>query len=1282
MTITKRLVLVVAVPLLALIGFGALVGVQLAEIGTRTRFLSEKQVRSLAALGNISRTYAELRVSSRGYLLRPTKDEQTRARASFQAHALTFAQLLRGYADSLVLDDKDRRLLDEYRDLSGQYIAGAEKVMALADAGNRDEALALLLGPQSEIGNRVGKVSSEWILHNEHQATSAGKETVQSIGRAEWRLLIAISFALSLAAILGWMTFRRIVNPIQALQDSVESIASGDYAREVPFTKAADETGMLARSIDVLKEGAAAMDEQRWIKANDAQLTKNLRGADSLADFGRRFVSSLVPMLGGGVAAFYIFETTSERLRRIAGYALADEGGCEDTFALGQGLAGQCARERTPVTVNNLPAEYLRLSSGLGIAVPTTQAVAWPLMSQDTLLAVVEFASFREVRPNEQALLAELLPTVAMSLEILQRNLRTQELLEQTVAQQESIKASEERNRLILDSTAEGIFGVDTEGRVTFINPAVTAMLHFSPEELIGKGSHDLMHHHRADGSIYPKEECPMFAAYKHGKASRIDDEFLWRKDSTGLPVEYGVTPIFKNGTLLGAVVSFTDITERRLAQTELLAEKEKAEAATKAKSEFLANMSHEIRTPMNAIIGLSHLALKTDLSPKQRDYVSKVHNAGTSLLGIINDILDFSKIEAGKLDIESTEFSLDQVIASVTTLTAQKAHDKGLEFLVDVADDVPMALLGDPLRLSQIITNLVNNAVKFTERGEIRVKAELLERTGEKVKLRFTIKDTGMGMTKEQSARLFQPFMQADSSTTRKHGGTGLGLTICRRLVELMGGQVWLESEPGAGSSFLFTVWMGIGTPHGRSRIVPEGLRDLRVLVVDDNLDARDVLAEVLHGVTKQVDVVSSGPEAIAAVKQCDAGDPYGVVFMDWRMPGMDGAQASRLIKEDRQMGHTPAIIMVTAFGSDEVREEAEKAQVDGFLLKPVTKSMLVDSLVTLFTLTAGAEAPVATKIDEEAGRIAGARILLTEDNEINQQIAVELLESVGAQVTVANNGLEAVEKVAQASYDVVLMDMQMPVMDGYQATAKIRSDPRFDRVPIIAMTAHATVEERQRCLDAGMADHISKPVDPVTMFATIAKHYRSPAERTVKALAPQPAAADADVLPDLPGIDTALGLKRVAGNRKVYLKLLRGFHRDYPATVRAIQAAIDGNREEEALRLAHTLKGVSGSLGAMDLYAAAEEVETALKAGGNGKALKCLPGVEERLQTVISGLAKLAEAADKVPAASPSGYVNREALGAATQVLADLLRENNAEAGVALESVTALCMGQWPGS
>ena len=588
---------------------------------------------------------------------------------------------------------------------------------------------------------------------------------------------------------------------------------------------------------------------------------------------------------------------------------------------------------------------------------------------------------------------------------------------------------------------------------------------------------------------------------------------------------------------------------ELRATQQDLKVAKEKAEEATAMKSIFLANMSHEIRTPMNAVIGMAYLALKTPLSEKQRDYVNKIHNAGTSLLGVINDILDFSKIEAGRLDIEAVDFRLDDVIASVTSITAQKAQDKGLEFLAEVENSVPQNLVGDPLRLGQVIANLINNAIKFTEQGDVYLKAELLEQVGERARLRFSVKDTGIGMTPEQAARLFQPFSQADASTTRKHGGTGLGLTICKRLVELMGGEIWLESEPGVGSTFRFTVSVGVASGPAQSRIVPEQLRTVSALVVDDNAAARDILVHALDGFCARVDAVSSGEEAIAAVKQHDSDRPYDVIFMDWRMPGMDGIQAARLIKEDPQLKTHPAVVLVTAFGREEVREEAERIQMDGFLLKPVTTSMLVDTLVTLFAGARQDRTALAPAVDRHADRLRGVRILLAEDNEINQQIAVELLEGVGATVEVANDGLEAVRKLLDQpvppNFDVVLMDLQMPEMDGYQATRKIRSDPRFASFPIIAMTAHATIEERQKCLEAGMNGHVSKPIDPSSLFDTL-ERFVAP---TVKGPAvppqePAPAAvAEADELPEVPGLNTAEGLMRVAGNKKLYRKLLRQF-------------------------------------------------------------------------------------------------------------------------------------------
>jgi two-component system sensor histidine kinase/response regulator len=1212
MTIAKRLIILLAVPLVALLGLGIFTRLQLSKIEARSRFVTESRVQALATLGNLSRRFAELRVDVRSHLLATNASQRTAARAAFDENEREVIRLLKYYADNLVESDQGRRLLTQYHALGLEWTAGAKRAMTLADQNRREEAIALLNGEIEIFGERLSKVSTEWIKNNEDVANSAGQQAIEAIEESRWEILVANILGLLLTGSIGYFTFRRIVEPIHALDTSVKTIAAGDYAEEVPFTTATDETGGLARSIDVLKQGAAARDEQRWVKTSAAELMGELQGATSLSQFGERLLSGLVPILGGGVAACYVFEENPGQLRRIAAYGLAEGADSANAFGVGQGLVGQCARERKTVTLTNLPPDYLRISSGLGSAAPI-QSVALPLLSQDTLLGAVEVASFRAFNSKEQALLDELLPVVALSLDVLQRNLRTQELLAQTqeqarqlTAQQEQIKASEDRFRLILESTAEGIFGVDTEGNISFINPPACRMLGFATEELIGKNPHLTFHHHYADGRTYPMEECPMYAAHKQGTPGNSDDEFLWRKDGAGFAVEYGATPMHKDGAVVGAVISFTDITLRKQQEKEIVAAKEKAVEATQIKSMFLANMSHEIRTPMNAIIGLSHLALKTPLNGKQRDYVSKIHNAGTSLLAVINDILDFSKIEAGKLDLENTNFKLDEVIGSVTTLTAQKAHEKGLEFLAHVAPGIPEYLLGDPLRLGQILTNLVNNAVKFTEHGEIRLNIELAERTGEKVQLKFSVRDTGIGMTPEQAAKLFQPFTQADMSMTRKHGGTGLGLTICRRLVELMGGRIWLESEPGAGSTFYFTVWLEVGETKGSGKIVPERLAKLRVLVVDDNPSAREILQEPLSTVVSTVDAVASGKEAIAAIQQLDASEPYDIVFMDWRMPGMDGLQASRYIKSDETLKHQPAIVLVTAFGREEVREEAERLRLDGFLVKPVTKSMIIDTLVNVFAPPS--EAIAAVVGSRQTASLPGARILLTEDNDINQQIAVELLEGAGATVKVANNGQEAVEILSNGPqpppFDVVLMDLQMPIMDGYQATAKLRSDARFATLPIIAMTAHATIEERQRCLAAGMNDHISKPIDPEHLFDTVGRFYQPHLDVQPSGTVPPNGEAERgkqessqlDELPYIAGLDTTAGLSRLAGNRKLYLKLLRQFIDQQGPVPAQIAEALERHDDSLAERLAHTIKGLAGSIGAGNLQQVAAKLEKAI--------------------------------------------------------------------------------------
>jgi PAS domain S-box-containing protein len=981
------------------------------------------------------------------------------------------------------------------------------------------------------------------------------------------------------------------------------------------------------------------------------------------------------------------------------------------------------------------------------------------------------------------------------------------------------LAVSEERGRLILGAVTDGIFGLDGDGRITFVNPAACTILGLTPEGAIGRDSHALFHHSRPDGSPLPSEECAMRAAYKEGRAGFVDDEVLWTSDRRAIPAEYGATPILKDGQVIGAVVSFRDITERnrmeqeirhqnflsdsaldltkagywhvpldgsgwynsseravrifgelptpdlryriddwaahvqegdetaaratmenfaaaaagtipvydsvyaykrpvdgrivwihalghvakdgngkatdmfgvtqdisdfKRLETELIRARNVAEDASKAKADFLANMSHEIRTPMNAIIGMAHLALKTSLDPKQHDYVSKIQRAGQHLLGVINDILDFSKIESGRMSVESVDFELESVVASVADFIAEKATAKGLELIVDVDPQLPNDLRGDSLRLGQVLINFASNAVKFTEKGSVVVRVRQAMEDERGLLVRFEVQDTGIGLTPEQIAKLFQSFSQADTSTTRKYGGTGLGLAISKRLAELMGGEVGVSSEPGKGSTFFFTARLGRGERRSRRLEPTADLRGRRVLAVDDNPLALQTLAEMLRSMTFRVDEAASGADALALVRAADAaGDPYGIAFLDWRMPGMDGIEAARRI-DALPLTARPRRIIVTAYGREEVFHEADGAGLDGVLVKPVTPSLLFDT--TIRALVGDERAPGAPPAAAAApsaapalDRLRGARVLLVEDNDLNQQVAVEVLRSADVEVDVAANGEEGLALVRRGAYSLVLMDIQMPIMDGFEATRRIRALPGCERLPILAMTANAMEGDRERSVAAGMNDHVTKPIDPDALFDALLRwlpeRFDAPAgERASPAPTARPAAVLAadDPLATVTGLDTADGLRRVLGNREAYLGMLRTFASGQKSAPDVIRAALGEGRQVDAERAAHTLKGIAGSIGARQLQADAGAVEAALRRGA--PAAEVAPLVEGASVTLSRLLGALAAVVPSELEPAASGPLDPEALATAIAKIEALLEQDDVEALGALDRAAPL--------
>ncbi len=763
-------------------------------------------------------------------------------------------------------------------------------------------------------------------------------------------------------------------------------------------------------------------------------------------------------------------------------------------------------------------------------------------------------------------------------------------------AEQALLEKSQQYQRLLNQLSQYFVYQRIPDGDFIYVSDSIQKITGYHPEQfqklykrLLSKASIEQLSGSHESKSQYQDEYRHEIELIDHdGRKHWIELSEIAKQDSQGQTILYeGIG---------------RDVTEMRLTQRNLEQARVLAERASQTKSDFLANMSHEIRTPMNAIIGMSYLVTKTDLSLRQREYLNKIQNASKNLLAIINDILDFSKMEAGKMRIEQTHFNLQEVMENVAVICTPKTDEKGLEFIINNPPTMDKFLLGDPLRVEQVLINLINNAIKFTDQGEVVVSINALQQADHNVSLRFEVKDTGIGISKEDKAQLFQSFNQADTSITRKYGGTGLGLAISQHLVSLMGGDITVESILGLGSVFSFSLSFAISELQAPSKIQKSShlLTGLSALVVDDNQSSRTMLVELLQDLSINAHSVASGQASIDALCKAEVdGANYDLVLMDWKMPGLNGLETIKSLQQNARLNHIPTLIMVTAYERDELLTQSIDQNISAIVTKPVTASVLVDSIMDAFGYDAQ-QTIVADSTDNhdlEANSVmAGKRVLIVDDNKINQELTSELLQQYGILNELAGNGVEALSALQTKQFDMVLMDVQMPLMDGYQAAKAIREQPRFKHLPVIAMTAHNMSGDREKSLLAGMNDHLAKPIEIENLYGVLKKWLSGQSIGPAIESMVETNTANQFLPETLPGIELAVGLRKLQNNQKKLRKFWTDFYQDYRHLPDQVKQLVNENNDQELKRQLHTLRGAASNLGALELASAAELFEQAI--------------------------------------------------------------------------------------